>query len=377
MFMFKYPFDTNFFTMAIDTAVNSVKNPYRSLLDSNPRGLFSRGTDKRNRQLQAETAAAEFDADLALQDYNNEYNSPTAKAERMRAAGLNPDLAGIDGVSDSSGLSGLSGSAQLSPDASPLETANFWLSNSQNILSSAMQFAQQMESMRSTSLDNDIKNIDYVKALQSLKDDSSSSIFFGNFKNPDETFDSSLFTSGLSKRNQKRLRKLLPSSDAYTRYNKRVNDYASSAISAGESLALGSLRGNGFFDPSDMAKGYQDVAEFLEKVQKYSASADAYQEKYRSDYYEHSSGSLDASIDSENNQINLNTNRDNYASSKGNKEIDKSFSELVSKLRSNDNWWSDAILMVLYAMKSGAFTGAANFFGKVFPQQKPTSKTRR
>ena len=369
--MFKYPFDTNFLIMATDTSINSVQNPYRSLLDRNPRGLFSKGTDRRARQLQAETAAAEFDADLALLDYQNAYNSPEAKAERLRAAGINPDLAGIDGVSDSSGLSGLAGSLNL-PSSGP--DAQFWLSNSQNILSTAMQFAQQMQTLRSTSLDNDIKNINFVKDLQSLKDDTTSSSMFGSFLNPDESPDSSFFTSGLSKRNQKRLRKLMPSSQAYTSYNKHLDDYATSAISAGESLALGSLRGNGGFDPSDMAKGYKDVAEFLEKVRKYSASADAHQEKYRSDYYQNSSGSLDASIDSQNNQVNRNMLKDSYEATKGNKVVDQAFSELVSKLKSNNNWWSDAILMALYGMKSGAFNGAANFYGKVFPHQKATSK---
>ena len=313
-----------------------------------------------------------FNNQLALMDYENEYNSPTAKAERMRAAGLNPDLLGVDGVSDSSTFD-----ASLGSDIPlPSDSAQFWISNSQNILSTALQFAQQFQSMRSTSLDNDIKNLDYVKALQSLKDDVNSSSRFGKFLNPEQDFPTSLFTSGISKRNLKRLNKSFISSDSFSRFNKRVNDYASSAISAGESLALGSIRGNGSFDPSDMAKGYQDVAEFLEKVQKYTASADAHQEKYRSDYYSNSSGSLDASIDAVNNQINLDTNRDNYNSSKGNKEIDSYFSELVTKLRKNDNWWSDAILMALYGMKSGAFNGAANFFGKVFPQQKPTSKRR-
>lgn len=370
--MFKYPFDTNFFVMAIDTASNTIQNPYDSIAKK-----WNNATKqwKRDAAKEANIKGAEFAADLSLLDYQNQYNSPEAKAERLRAAGINPDLVGLDGVSDSSGLSGVTGS--MGAPRSSSDSAQFWLSNSQNILTTAMQFAQQMQSLRSSSLDNDIKNINFVKSLQSMKDDISSSSLFGAFLNPNDFPDSSFFTSGLSKRNHKRLRKLMPSSQAYTSYNKRVNDYVSSSIDAGESLAIGSLRGNGGFDPSDMAKGYKDVAEFLEKVQKYSASADAYQEKYRSDYYKNSSGSLDASIDSQNNQVNRDILKDSYDSSKGNKEIDKFFSELVSKLRKNNNWWSDAIMMALYGMKSGAFSGAANFYGKVFPQQKSNSNSRR
>lgn len=357
--------------MAIDTASNTIQNPYDSIAKK-----WNNATKqwKRDAAREANIKGAEFDADLALLDYQNVYNSPEAKSERLRAAGINPDLVGIDGVSDSSGLSGLTGS--MGAPTSSSDSAHFWLSNSQNILTTAMQFAQQMQSIRSSTLDNDIKNINFVKSLQSLKDDSFSSSMFGSFHNPSESPDPSLFTSGLSKRNQKRLRKLMPSSQAYTNYNKRVNDFVSSSIDAGESLAIGTLRGNGGFDPTDMAKGYKDVAEFLEKVQKYSASADAHQEKYRSDYYQNASGASDALIDSQNNQVNRDMLKDSYESTKGNKVIDKFFSELVSKLRSNNNWWSDALLMALYGMKSGAFNGAANFFGKVFPQQKSTPNTR-
>lgn len=357
--------------MAIDTASNIIQNPYDSIAKK-----WNNATKqwKRDAAREAIIKGAEFDADLSLLDYQNEYNSPEAKAERLRAAGINPDLVGLDGVSDSSGLSGVTGS--LGTPTSSSDSAQFWLSNSQNILTTAFQFAQQMQAMRSSALDNDIKNINFVKALQSLKDDTTSSSMFSSFHNPDINADSSHFTSGLSRRNQKRLHKLMPSSQAYSSYNKRINDYASSSIQAGESLALGTIRGNGGFDPREMAKGYKDVAEFLEKVQKYSASADAHQEKYRSDYYQYASGSSDALIDSQNNEVNRDLLKDSYQSTKGNKEIDKFFSELVSKLRSNNNWWSDALLMALYGMKSGAFNGAANFFGKVFPQQKPTSKTR-
>lgn len=366
------PLTQTFFVMAIDTASNTVQNPYEIIKNrwKNPYKTWKQETVQ-----EAYIRGAEFDADLALLDYQNQYNSPEAKAARLRAAGINPDLVGIDGVSDSSGLSGVTGSMGA-PDMSQ-DSAQFWLSNSQNILTSAMQFAQQMQAMRSSTLDNDIKNINYVKALQSLKDDTTSSSLFSSFHNPDTFADSSYFTSGISKRNQKRLRKLMPSSQAYSLYNTRINDFASSSMKAGESLALGTLRGNGGFDPREMAKGYKDVAEFLEKVQKYSASADAHQEKYRSDYYENSSGSLDASIDSQNNQVNRDVLKDNYESSKGNKTIDKFFSDLVTKLRNNNNWWSDALLMALYGMKSGAFNGAANFYGKVLPQQKSTPSSNR
>lgn len=50
---------------------------------------------------QAQINAAEYDAGIASMQFQNEYNSPAAEANRMRAAGLNPDLQGIQDVAES------------------------------------------------------------------------------------------------------------------------------------------------------------------------------------------------------------------------------------------------------------------------------------
>ncbi len=42
--------------------------------------------------------AAEYDAQMALMQYENEYNSPAQQVARMRAAGLNPDISGGNGI---------------------------------------------------------------------------------------------------------------------------------------------------------------------------------------------------------------------------------------------------------------------------------------
>lgn len=50
---------------------------------------------------QARINAAEYDASIASIQMQNQYNSPAAEALRMRAAGLNPDLQGIQDVAES------------------------------------------------------------------------------------------------------------------------------------------------------------------------------------------------------------------------------------------------------------------------------------
>lgn len=49
----------------------------------------------------AQVNKAEYDAQVQSIIQQNEYNSPSAQAERMRQAGMNPDLLGTQGVSDS------------------------------------------------------------------------------------------------------------------------------------------------------------------------------------------------------------------------------------------------------------------------------------
>lgn len=350
----------------MDTAQKTIQNPYTPIAD---RWRNATKDWKRDAAKQATIAGAEFDADLALLDYQNQYNDPTQQAERMRAAGLNPDLVGLDGVSDSAGMSGVTGSSGISTGPSSMEKAQFWLSNGQNIFNSALQLADQFQTMRGRSLDNDIKNIEYVRALQGLKTDAyADTMAVHALKNDyDEDIRPEVFATGISKRNLKRFRRLMPSLSASTKGNTILGDYVGSAIDSGETLAIGNLRGNGSFNPNDMAKGYQHVAKFLEKVNEYVARQDAAQAKYNAEYYENSNGAEDATIDADMRKTARDSARDSYEASRGDKELNKFFSELVLGLRKDNSWYSNALLTILYGMKSGAFQGAANFYDRIRP----------
>lgn len=349
------------------TAQETIQNPYKPIAD---RWRNATKDWKRDAAKQATIAGAEFDADLALLDYQNQYNDPTAQAERMRAAGLNPDLVGLDGVSDSAGMSGVTGSSGISTGPSSMEKAQFWLSNGQNIFNSALQLVDQFQTMRGRSLDNDIKNIEYVRALQGLKNDAYSEILTNaDIKNAPEDVDPLIFVRGISNRNKKRFTRLMPSFSATVKANSMLGDFVDSSVKAGESLAIGNLRGNGSFNPNDMAKGYQRVAKFLEQVNEYVARQDAAQAKYNAEYYENSNGAEDATIDADMRKSARDSARDSYEASKGDKELNKFFSELVVGLRKDNSWYSNALLTILYGMKSGAFQGAANFYDRIRPRR--------
>lgn len=364
--MFKYPFDTNFLKFHVmTTAQETIQNPYKPIADQwrNASRQWKRDAAK-----EATIAGAEFDADLALMDYQNQYNDPTAQAERLRAAGINPDLVGLEGVSDSAGLSGVTGSSGISTGPSSMEKAQFWLSNGQNIFNSALQLADQFQTMRGRSLDNDIKNIDFVRALQGLKNDTYTEILTNSyFKGDSEEVDPLIYVRGISNRNKKRFSRLMPSYSAQVKSNNLFGDIVDSAVKAGESLAVGNIRGSGSFRPEDMAKGYEHVAKFLENVKEYAARQDAAQSKYNADYYENSDGSNDASIDKDMRETARDSAKDSYQASKGDKELDKYFSELVTDLRKDDSWYSNALLMILYAMKSGSFKGGLAFYDRIRP----------
>ena len=67
--------------------------------------------------------SADFEAEIALMDYENEYNSPINQAIRMRQAGLNPDL---QGVAQHTAASGSAPSGMPDFGGSVSDIANFF-----------------------------------------------------------------------------------------------------------------------------------------------------------------------------------------------------------------------------------------------------------
>lgn len=84
-------------------------NPYRNLQYNKSiwqelLGNLGFRTDADRFQEEAQANAAEWDANVYAKMYDEQYNSETSKAQRMRDAGENPDLLGTQGVSEASGM---------------------------------------------------------------------------------------------------------------------------------------------------------------------------------------------------------------------------------------------------------------------------------
>lgn len=121
--------------------------------------------------------AAEYDASIAQKAYDEQYNTASAQAERMRAAGLNPDIDGGSSISPGE-------AASLGQDPSTPMQATGEESVPQEILSTAFSVAtgcldavatatgivQSVQGIRRNHLDNVMQSISNEAGLQSLAD---------------------------------------------------------------------------------------------------------------------------------------------------------------------------------------------------------------
>lgn len=134
---------------------------------------------RENMQVQA----AEYDAQMALMQYENEYNSPTQQVARMRAAGLNPDISGGNGI-DSGNTSGPS-----QDPSTPMQTSDEehlfvpFVQGVFSIFSTAVGIISNFQGIKGKSLENkllalqnDKEELDLSTGLNDYAKDSLSSI---------------------------------------------------------------------------------------------------------------------------------------------------------------------------------------------------------
>lgn len=376
------------------SASTQIQNPYSELLASNPSKIFTKGTDKRNRRMQALTAEAEFESDLALLDYQNEYNSDSAKAERMRMAGLNPDLLGTSGSSDSAGSSGLVGNLQMTPDDNPADKAQKILGligSGSGLMESAFNTASQYEEMRSKSLDNDMKQLNLVSSLQGLKDQSDTEdelsrlLYDRNNSGGLSVFYDSLGNGigrSLKGRTKRIWNKLGKRMSAYTSGREAFSRSVDASLNAGKSLS----KGNFYSESGDYGTGvdvgnYSNAFDAITKFEKALSeislnanmardSADIAKAGYTEDYYNASSGSVNAGYDTSTLGANAQTAgygaktaKRQYDEHEGDAALNKAFSELVKDLQAEDSVFSKTILSLVWALRSGTLGNAVDILG--------------
>lgn len=138
-------------------------NPYSGLDSRTNLSMWNRFTDflgftNHAGQLdyQQSLASNQYESELALKQKDLEYNSPEAQARRMRDAGLNPDLLGVENYEGQ-----MSGNAANQPSASSgiaaaVESAN---NSFNNILMSAFEGIKTYVGLKQGLLDIDEKQL--------------------------------------------------------------------------------------------------------------------------------------------------------------------------------------------------------------------------
>ena len=253
------------------TRFANISNPYSSL----PRQKtnwdkflnwlgFRSGYDKA--QEQYNLAGAEYNAQLEQLASEEAYNSPLQQAQRMREAGLNPDLTGVSGEPASE-----FDNQQQSPDVSvgtdvnPLDVVKSIGTGFMSTLSGTIALLNDVNLLKQAKIATDEKDLDFGRKLIEFYKESDP-----YFQDPAELFDDgslnprlrvqniglTLFHSG---RNRKRFadfrNKVSDSLMGLTQTNKSYDEFAKSAESLGSSMSQPWFSGFGL-----TAK---DVADFL------------------------------------------------------------------------------------------------------------------
>lgn len=103
---------------------SGVQNPWRAQLENNSYqqswwdkigNWIGFNTKEDSYRLELERLAKEWDSNMQLQNVTDDYNSEASQAARQRAAGINPDLNGVDSGSASSSVPSSPDSAVLAP----------------------------------------------------------------------------------------------------------------------------------------------------------------------------------------------------------------------------------------------------------------------
>lgn len=146
-------------------------NPYLEVGRPNDYGIF--GQKDYQHDLQAATYAAE----LQLMKYQNEYNSYGAQAQRMREAGVNPDLLGVSGES-AAGMQGAASPSNINAPTAAESAIGFTstvLSIFSGLADGALGAAHKIEDLDQKELSGFIKALGIVPGLGDTADDIMSS----------------------------------------------------------------------------------------------------------------------------------------------------------------------------------------------------------
>ncbi len=233
-------------------------------------GVTATKLNKKNRLWQEKMYERRLADERENWNVQNEYNSPVQQVERMRAAGINPDLYGIDGAGTASSMS--------TPDANfEYQAPDF--SQGFQILSGIFDSVMNMQSQV---IDNDLKITDERGKLSALYN-----LLLGT--GSDSTKVVEYLTNGLSKglaRSFKKNKFGITSDNAFGIHREELID------------RIAKIRGQAGYNSNP-----DDFAQFLRLSNEILLEAQNAEKGYKADYYNNQSGSFDASLDTENKRL--------------------------------------------------------------------------
>lgn len=159
------PYDVGNGTPTGDVTLEDLyaNNPYlNQTVESTFWDMIGLSNKRDNRLAQLQQAGAEYNAEIAKMQYENEYNSPEAQAQRMREAGLNPDLMGTEAGGTSAGADPVASPA-VEPGSAATEGLGNIFTFAQGVLSAVTMgcsVAKDFQALKLGALDLDSKEID-------------------------------------------------------------------------------------------------------------------------------------------------------------------------------------------------------------------------
>lgn len=233
-------------------------------------GVTATKLNKKNRLWQEKMYERRLADERSNWDMENEYNSPVQQVERMRAAGINPDLYGIDGAGTASQIN--------TPDANfEYQAPDF--SQGFQILSGIFESVMNMQSQV---IDNDLKITDERGKLSGLFN-----LLLGTGSDSSQVVD--YLTKGLSKglsRSFKKNKFGITSDNAFGIHREELID------------RIAKIRGQAGYNSNP-----DTFAKFLRLSNEILLDAQNAEKGYRADYYNNQSGEIDAGLDTENKRL--------------------------------------------------------------------------
>lgn len=303
-------------------------------------------------ELDLDMDRAEFLNNLLFMEFQNEYNSPAAQVQRMRAAGLNPDLLGASQGGVSAGMSAPTGSAPEGVSSLDVaQTAFGIISNvlqlTQSMVSGVVGISSQLQNIDMNDFELGAKRLDHALNLAGMLDHTVTQTPDGNFvmvEKPREPI-----SHFQSKRNNRVV------DDLFTRYfysNKaRLTYFKDANEIARLRMDLGQIMSHPNYSNYD-----DEIYEAFEPLSDYAYRALISETEYKAKYYERANelglSDLSAGADFASRKL-----------AKDNDDFTRSLKDPLLKVAKNlknkskeGHKWADMALIALYTAMSATIS---------------------